>query len=116
MHDIRNTEVFRHARRLVRLVYVETRGFPEEEMYGLTSQMRRSANSIGANLMEGSGRNTIPQFRHFVGNATGSTYELEWHTLIAGDLTYLPPANRDALLAEIVSMKKLLYRFRQSLQ
>ena len=116
MHDIRNTEVYKQARRLVRLVYQETSSFPKTEIFGMRSQMRRSANSIGANLMEGSGRNTPGEFRQSVGHSTGSAYELEWHATISNDLDYLPDDNYEALLAEIVVMKKLLYRFRQSLE
>ena len=116
MHDIRSTDVFRRARRLVRLVYEETRKYPRSELYGLTTQMRKSASSIGANLMEGAGRNTSGEFRQFIGNATGSAYELEWHTLISGDLGFLEPSNQQALLTEIIDVKKLLYRFRESIK
>ncbi len=78
--------------------------------------MRGCANSIGANLKEGSGRPTPGEFRQFVGYASGSACELEWHTLISADLSYLAPSNRDALLAEVIDMKKLLYRFGQSIR
>lgn len=77
--------------------------------------MRKAAGSIGANLMEGSGRNTLGEFRQFTGNATGSAYELEWHTDIAKDLDFLAAPNHAALQHEVIVMKKLLYRFRESL-
>jgi four helix bundle protein len=115
MHNIDDTEVYKHARRLALLVYQETATFPRSEQFLLVNQMRKCAVSIGANLKEGAGRSTAGELRQFVSYACGSSYELEWHALISGDLGYLAPNNRDALLSEIVTMKKLLYRFRQSL-
>ena len=116
MRDIRGTEAFRQARRLVRMVYLETRAFPREERFLLVAQSRGSANSIGSNLLEGSGRNTAGEFRQFIGYATGSTCETEWHMLVAADLLYLRPANRDALLFEIEKMQRLLAGLNASLR
>ena len=116
MHNIDETDVFKRARRLTRLVYEATARFPSSERFLLVTQMRGAAISIGANLKEGSGRNTIGEFSQFVGYASGSACELEWHTLISGDLRYLEPLARDGLLSEIVDVKKLLYRFNKSLR
>lgn len=116
MPNIRNTAVFREARRLVKLVYLETRGFPKDERFLLVAQMRGCANSIGANLLEGSGRNTAGEFRQFVGYGTGSVCELEWHTMVAADLLYIDPATRDALMQAIHSMTRLLAGFNASLR
>ena len=77
--------------------------------------MRGCAISIGANLKEGSGRNTVGELRQFVGYASGSACELEWHALISGDLDYLRSPEYERLMSEIVDVKKLLYRFNESL-
>ena len=75
--------------RFVSRVYRVTQGFPREERYGLTSQIRRAAVSIPSNIAEGQGRRTIGEFRQFLGNAKGSYAELETQLLIAQDLGYL---------------------------
>ena len=116
MHNIDGLDVYRRARRLVRLVYEETRSFPADERYLLVSQMRSCAISIGANLKEGSGRNTPGEFRQFVGYACGSTCELEWHALISSDLGYLSPERAAFLMSEVIDVKKMLYRFNQALR
>ena len=70
-------------------VYAATRGFPKEELYGLTSQIRRSAASIGANIAEGSGRRSNNEICRFLQIARGSASETEYHLLLAHDLKLL---------------------------
>lgn len=70
-------------------VYGATAGFPREEMYGLTSQLRRSCASVPANLAEGCGRSGDRELARFAQIAMGSTSELEYHLLLAHDLGYL---------------------------
>ena len=115
MHDYMRLEIVKRARRLVSTVYRETLHFPAEERYLLVTQMRGCAHSIGANVAEGQAGTPAASSASFVGHATGSSYELEWHTVIAGDLGYLDPPNRDALMAEVIELKRMLYNFRASL-
>jgi four helix bundle protein len=70
-------------------VYDATRQFPKEELYGLTSQLRRSAASIGANIAEGSGRRSEKEICRFLQIARGSASEAEYHILLAYDLQLL---------------------------
>ncbi|MFZ0940517.1 MAG: four helix bundle protein, partial [Candidatus Sulfotelmatobacter sp.] len=70
-------------------VYKRTHSFPKEEMYGLTSQLRRSSASIGANIAEGFGRRSDAEMRRFVQIAHGSANEVEYHLLLAKDLEFL---------------------------
>ena len=86
MHRIDDLDVYKRARALVKRVYEITRAFPADERFLLITQMRGAANSIGANLKEGSGRPTIGELRQFVGYSSGSACELEWHVLISSDL------------------------------
>ena len=116
MHDYHDLEVVGRTRRLLPRVYEVTATYPAEERYVLVSQTRRAAHSIGANLAEGAGRRTSGEFRQFVSQAAGSAFELEWHFTIAADLRYITPSQRDAILTEIVIIKKLLYRFGETLK
>jgi four helix bundle protein len=65
-----------------------SRGFPKKEVYGLTSQLRRAASSIGANLAEGCGRQSNPEFARFVRISMGLASELDYHLLLSRDLGF----------------------------
>jgi four helix bundle protein len=81
--------VWQKAMTLARSAYAQTLGLPKSEAYGLLSQIRRAAVSIPSNIAEGHGRLSDLQFRHFLGNARGSIYELRTQFELAGDLGYL---------------------------
>ena len=76
-------EIWQEAVDLVVTIYALTSAFPHEERYGLTSQMRRSAGSVPANIAEGAARQTSKEFAHFLYIARGSLVELETHLLVA---------------------------------
>lgn len=83
-------EVWREAMRLVREVYRLTASFPDEERFGLTSQMRRSAVSIPSNIAEGAARGGTQELLRFLRIARGSLAELDTQLLIARDLGFAP--------------------------
>ena len=83
-------EAWKEAMALVSATYRVTQGFPKEELYGLSSQLRRSAVSIPSNLAEGAARQGPKEFAQFLNIAMGSISELETQLLIAVDLGYLP--------------------------
>jgi four helix bundle protein len=89
MHDFKDLKVWTKAHRLTVGVYRTTREFPREELFGLTSQLRRSASSVGANIAEGCGRRSDAELARFLHIARGSAVELENHLLLARDLDYL---------------------------
>ena len=91
--DFRQLLVWQKAMDMVTQLYNATRTFPKEEMYGLTSQLRRSAVSIPSNIAEGQARSTKGEFIQFLGFAKGSLAELETQILIAQNLAYLADAN-----------------------
>ncbi len=89
MADFRKMAVWQKADDLVVLGYQMTAAFPDEERYGLTDQMRRAATSVPANIAEGSGRQTLIDFRQFLYIARGSLNELEYFIHLAERLAYL---------------------------
>ncbi|MGA9994382.1 MAG: four helix bundle protein [Pyrinomonadaceae bacterium] len=89
MRPHENLEAWRKALDFVVDVYKATESFPKEEKFGLTSQIRRAAVSIPANIAEGAGRQSPKEFAHFLSNAQGSASELETELIIAHKLGYL---------------------------
>ena len=86
----RDLIVWQKAVQLVVHLYEVTRTFPKEETNGLTSQIRRAATSIPANIAEGQGRRLAGEYQHFLGNARGSLWELDTHLEVSFLLNYLP--------------------------
>jgi four helix bundle protein len=89
MKGHRDLVVWQKAMILVTEIYRATRDFPREEVYGLTSQLRRAAVSVPSNLAEGHGRNSRKEFHHFIGQARGSLTEVETQLEIVRNLDYL---------------------------
>ncbi|HLY98931.1 MAG TPA: four helix bundle protein [Candidatus Angelobacter sp.] len=100
--------VWERAHKLTLELYRCSRSFPREEFYGLTSQMRRAATSVGANLAEGCGRQTTAEFARFVRIAMGSASELDYHLLLSHDLGYLPVDEHRAFAGELTRVRKML--------
>jgi four helix bundle protein len=93
---------------LVRDIYMQTRGFPKEELYGLATQMRRSAVSVPSDIAEGQGRLSKGEFKQFLGIARGSLLELETQILIATDLHYIEEAKSETLVSRNQEVLRLL--------
>ena len=89
LRKVEDLEVFRLSHSLVLNVYKLTENFPQEERFGLISQMRRSAYSIPMNIIEGSNRLDTKDYRRFVGIAKGSAGEISYQILLAKDLGYV---------------------------
>lgn len=104
----RDLVAWKKAMALVAEVYRKTQGFPKDELYGLTSQMRRAAVSIPSNIAEGQGRRSRKEFQQFLGNARGSMIELETQVLIALDLKSLRQADADTLLQASAEAGRIL--------
>jgi four helix bundle protein len=100
MRNYRNLLVWEKAHRLTLSIYKSTATFPGEERFGLTSQMRRAAASIPANLAEGCGRRSDKEMARFVQIAMGSGAELSYHTLLARDLNFLDAKTHERLEAD----------------
>jgi four helix bundle protein len=108
MQDFRKLEVWNKAHDVALSVYCVTAAFPKAEIYGITSQMRRCAASIPANIAEGCGRGTNADFARFLTIASGSASELDYFVLLARDLGYLSDAEHDQLLDGINHVRRML--------
>jgi len=108
MKGHRDLVVWQKAMDLVTEIYRVTRGFPKDELYGLTSQLRRAAISVPSNLAEGHGRNSRKEFHHFLGQARGSLTELETQLEIARNLGYLKEHEASVLLAQSAEIGRML--------
>jgi four helix bundle protein len=100
-------EVWQKARLLAKDIYVVTRSYPREEMFGLTQQMRRAAVSVLCNIAEGRGRGSRAEYRRFVLIARGSIFELQAQIIISSDIGYLAESTAESLgkrTAEIARM------------
>ena len=93
---------------LVTEVYRHTKDFPPNEIYGLTSQLRRAAVSIPSNIAEGQGRLSPGEFKQFLGHAKGSVFEVETQLLIARDLGYLSDQAAQGLLDRVQEVGRIL--------
>ncbi|HUK86642.1 MAG TPA: four helix bundle protein [Terriglobales bacterium] len=111
MRDFRELKVWEKAHQVTLALYRATQHFPKEELYGLTSQIRRAAASMGANIAEGCGKNTDPDLARFLQIALGSASELEYHLLLAKDLGFSKAEEHAPLTSEVVEVKKMLTGF-----
>lgn len=111
----RKLKVFQKADELVILAYLVTRNFPREELFGLTSQMRRCAVSVPANIVEGYGKNTKKEQSHFCYNARGSLTELEYYIDLSFKLKYINQEQHNKLKTARDEVGKLLSGFITSL-
>src|SRR3954451_6649477 len=93
---------------LVVLIYTCTGAFPKHELYGLTSQMRRSASSIPANIAEGQGRRSKSEFRQFLGNARGSLLELDTHLELARRLNYVTNSQYERVNQHVAEIGRII--------
>ncbi len=108
MQDFRKLEVWKVSHQLTVRLYRLTRVFPKEELFGLTSQIRRSASSIGANIAEGCGRGSNADFARFLQIAFGSACELENHLILCTDLGYLSDDESKDMSNELIRLKQMI--------
>lgn len=108
MKSFRNLVVWQKAHALTLSVYRMTRQFPKEELYGLTSQIRRSSSSIAANIAEGCGRKTNADFARFLQHSFSSASEVEYHLILAHDLELLDKSLFEQLSQDVIEIKKML--------
>jgi four helix bundle protein len=114
--DFKELKVWAKAHQLTLHLYTVTRDFPRQEVYGLTSQMRRAAASIAANIAEGCGRRSDGELTRFLQIARGSASELEYHLLLAKDLGFLAEQEHTRIEATLVEVQRMLTGLVQRVQ
>lgn len=108
MRNYRDLQTWNKAHKLTLDLYKISRQFPKEEIYGITSQLRRAASSIGANLAEGCGRQTNSEFARFVRISMGSASELDYHLLLSRDLGFLEGEAYQRTSKSLTEVRKML--------
>lgn len=116
MKDFRDLQIWEKGHQLARAVYQATGSFPKEELYGLTSQLRRASASIPTNIAEGCGRQGDADFARFLQMAMGSASETDYLLILAKDLQFLKLKSYQELAEEITTLKKMLNSFLQKLR
>ena len=108
MQDYRKLAVWQNSHALTLAVYKATKSFPRDEMFGLTSQVRRAASSMGANIAEGCGRSTNKERAHYLHNAGGPANEVENHLLLARDIEYQDASMFDEFARQVSEVRRML--------
>lgn len=108
VRNYRELRVWQEAHAMTLQIYRVTKLFPADELYGLRSQLRRAASSIGANLAEGCGRMSSADFGRFVRMAMGSASEVDYHLLLATDLGYVERKSATRIEQQLMSVRKML--------
>jgi four helix bundle protein len=116
MRNYEDLQVWQKAHNLTLEIYKNTRCFPSEERFGLTSQIRRSCSSIGANLAEGCGRRSDGEMARFVQIAMGSGAELSYHLLLARDLGFLSQSCSEKLRSDLSEIMRMLSSLSQKVK
>lgn len=114
MKDFRQLKMWQAAHQLVLAVYQTSDLLPKQELFGLTSQIRRSALSIPSNIAEGCGRDGDGELFHFIRIAIGSANELDYQLQLAHDLGYISPDNYQILSTKVVEVRKMMFGFLKS--
>jgi four helix bundle protein len=108
VRDFKQLQFWEKSHQLTLGIYKATAGFPREEAYGLTSQIRRASASIPANIAEGCGRKSKADFARFLNIAMGSASEVEYHLLLAHDLSHLATPDYQRLASQTTEIKRML--------
>ena len=109
--NFKSLKVWQKSHELTLAIYKATANFPKDELYGLTSQIRRACASVPANIAEGCGRTGKAELARFLQVAMGSASELEYHLLLAHDLGLLRDGEYKLLENQAVELKRMLSSF-----
>ncbi|PRX51917.1 four helix bundle protein [Salegentibacter salegens] len=115
MNYFKELKVWQKSIDLVTETYSKSKEFPKEEVYGLTSQIRRSAVSIPSNIAEGCGRKTAKDFANFLGISLGSAFELETQLIIAKNLNFMNSDDFKILENEIHHIQNMIIKLQSTL-
>ena len=115
MRDFKKYEIWQLSHAFTLRIYYSTSLFPKDEMYGITSQIRRASSSIPTNISEGCGRNSDKEFNQYLNIALGSASETEYLIILSRDLNYIDTETFEILEKEINTIKSKIYKLKQIL-
>ena len=115
MKDFKELEIWKRSHKLTVDIYRATQKFPKEEIYGLTSQIRRAVSSIPTNIAEGCGRRTNAELANFLNIASGSASEVEYELLLAKDINYLTDIQYQQFAKEVREIRSMLAAYMRTL-
>ena len=115
MRDFKKYDIWQLSHELTLEVYKITSTFPKEELFGVSSQLRRATSSIPTNISEGCGRNSDKEFNQFLNIALGSALETEYLFILSKDLNYLNQEQFQDLELKINNIKSKIYKLKQKL-
>ena len=115
MHNFRQLAIWKNGLEIASLIYLKTKEFPKDELYGLVSQMRRSAISIPSNIAEGSSKSSNKDFNRYLEIALGSSFELETQIIIAHELNFVSSEDYDELIKRLVAIQKMISIFKSKI-
>lgn len=116
MKDYRQLEIWQRSHQLALEIYRATKSFPKDELFGVTSQMRRAAASIPANIAEGCGRDSEAELKRFLDIAHGSASELDYFVLLTHELGYIAVETHAPLAEELAQLKRMIGAFSRKLK
>ena len=116
MRDFHKLGIWQRSHQLTLDVYKVSQAFPKDELFGLTSQIRRAASSIPTNIAEGCGRASNKDFAHFLQIAIGSASEVEYELLLAHDLEYINDEAFNKLTSETIAIRKMIIKYQSELK
>ena len=116
MNYFKELKVWQKAIEIVTNTYLKTQSFPKEEIYGLTSQIRRCAVSIPSNIAEGCGRNTDKDFNNFLSISLGSAFEFETQLIICKNLSFINQEDFNFLESEIQHIQNMIIKLKSSIE
>ena len=116
MNYFKELKVWQKAIELVTETYLKTQTFPKEEIYGLTSQIRRAAIYIPSNIAEGTGRSSNKEFQHFLDYSIGSLFELETQIILSCDLKIINSEDFEKINQEIKTLIRMIIKFKSVLK
>ena len=114
MHNIGKLKIWNASIDLCVEVYEALANMPNDERYGLSSQIKRSAVSIPSNIAEGAGRDSSPQFNQFLNIAFGSSYELQTQLIISERLNFITKEVNEPILSKLDEIQKMIYIFKEN--
>lgn len=112
MQHFTELKVWQRSHQLVLAIYKLTNTWPKHELFGLTSQLRRAAASVPANIAEGAKRHSAKEYGRFLNIAEGSLSEAEYFLLLGRDLEYLPQPQHRPLAIEVSEIARMLHGLR----